>query len=304
MNETEALQIADNIAQQYQVYLGSVTLPRLLLRHTLADSHHSSAYHLLPDFKYTGRMIVDLHGQNICIEVYQSGNNVKSISQSSVIEHPLDPNENNVQTLLERLTAYGKSRNVQLLQLIDLNLLASQNAYDEKKVHETLKDRYDECASYQRSMIIYDLDSLVGVIKSGNDLNMGRSLSYTLHNQGIYTYVLARFRDRGVEYNQIDQIDSIERGAIVIIRDRFLLRRFSEDVQYPLTRQQEEELELERRKSEDPVKCIKCNDFYIENENRMGIALSPKLLLIRHFVSFQVVAFIMMVLYLITKQPI
>ena len=35
----------------------------------------------------------------------------------------LDKNETSIQSLLERLTVYGKDRNVQLIQLIDLNLL-------------------------------------------------------------------------------------------------------------------------------------------------------------------------------------
>ncbi|CAF2218099.1 unnamed protein product, partial [Rotaria magnacalcarata] len=34
-----------------------------------------------------------------------------------------------MQELLERLTVYGKSRNVQLFQLSDLNLLSAESAY-------------------------------------------------------------------------------------------------------------------------------------------------------------------------------
>lgn len=58
--------------------------------------------------------------------------------------------EQNFQDLIERLTIYGKSRNV---QLIDLNLLSSENAYDEKEKFEILKARLDKCAAYRRSMI-------------------------------------------------------------------------------------------------------------------------------------------------------
>ncbi|CAF4769380.1 unnamed protein product, partial [Rotaria sp. Silwood2] len=134
----------------------------------------------------------------------------------SILEYDLYDNETNVQTLLERLTAYGKNRNVQLLQLIDLNLLASQSAYDEKKVYETLKDRYDECAAYARSMIVYDLDALVGVNKSESDSNMGRSISSSVHNQSIYTYVLARFRDRVMEEVQQNDADNVERWAVAV----------------------------------------------------------------------------------------
>lgn len=270
IDEIKALKTADRIAQQYQIFIGNETLPCLLLRNKLADSHHPHTYHLLPHIKYSGRMIVDLHNRYIRIEVTEDEKNGDN-NQPSIIEHELHPNETNVQTLLERLTAYGKTRNVQLLQLIDLNLLASQGAYDEKKVYETLKDRYDECISYTRSMIVYDLDALSSVSKSESDSNMGRSTSYTIHNQSIYTYILARFRDRVMEDIQKDQTDHVERWAIAVIREPFLLRHFCLDVQYPRTRQEEEQSELERHKAEDLLKCVKCKNFYIENENTMGI---------------------------------
>ena len=138
---------------------------------------------------------------------------------------------------------------------------------------ETLKDRYDKCVAYTGSMIIYDLDSLVGVNKSESDSSMGRSMSSSVVNQSIYTYVRARFREAVVEKQQ-DENDGtqkkVEKWAVAVIREPFLLRQFSSDVQFTRTQQEEEELELERRKAEDLFKCVKCKDFYIENENKMG----------------------------------
>jgi len=261
----EALKIADRTAQQYQIFLGSETLPRLLLRNLMNGSNIRTNH--LSRHVYVGRIIVDLHGGSARIEVNESGGCV------AVIEHKLFPNETSVQSLLERLTVYGKDRNVQLLQLIDLNLLASQGAYDEKKVFETLKERYDECVAYSRSMIIYDLDALVGVNKSESDSSMGRSMSSSVVNQSIYTYVRARFREAVVEQQQgasDPQQQTVEKWAIAVIREPFLLRQFSSDVQFARTRHEEEELELERRKAEDLLKCVKCKDYYIENENKMG----------------------------------
>ncbi len=263
----EALKIADRTAQQYQILFGSETLPRLLLRNFLNDSR-LYIHQLTNNSDYTGRIVIDLNSGYARIERRtRRGNRI----DASIIEDELHPSETNVQSLLERLTSYGKNRNVQLLQLIDLNLLASQSAYDEKKVFETLKDRYDECVAYTRSMIVYDLDALVGVNKSESDSNMGRSISSSVVNQSIYTYVRARFRDYTIEDEQQDQsTDNIERWVVAIIREPFLLRQFCTDVQFTRTQQEKEELELERRKAEDLVKCVKCKDFYIENENKMG----------------------------------
>ncbi len=270
IDEIQALNLADTTAQNHQILIGSETLPRLLLRNLLTDSR-PRIYQLPEKYKYSGRIVVDLHNKYIRIEVLQSTINTSiNTEELSILEYALDPTETNVQTLLERLTAYGKSRNVQLLQLIDLNILAARNAHDEKQVYETLKDRYDECAAYKRSMIIYDLDALVGINKSESDTNTGRSMTYHIHNQGIYTYVLARFRDRIMEDVKNEEVDNVERWAIAVIREPFLLRQFCTDIQFSRTLREEEELEFERKKAEDLIKCVKCKDFYIENENRMG----------------------------------
>ncbi|CAF4286992.1 unnamed protein product, partial [Rotaria magnacalcarata] len=129
--------------------------------------------------------------------------------------------------LLERLSTYGKDRNVQLLQSVDLNLLASQGAYDEKKVFETLKERYDKCSSCSCSMIIYDLDSLVGVNKSESDSSMDRSMSSSVANQSVDTYVRARFQEAVVENQQHSQggesQSKIEKWAVAVIPESFLL---------------------------------------------------------------------------------
>ncbi|UJR20275.1 hypothetical protein I4U23_023406 [Adineta vaga] len=266
VNYQEALKIVDRTAQQYQIFLGSETLPRLLLRN-LTNKSNTGMNHLSRRI-YTGRIIVDLHGGSARIEIIETGGHV------SMIEHKLSPNETSVQSLFERLTIYGKDRNVQLLQLIDLYLLASQGAYDEKKVFETLKERYDECVAYARSMIIYDLDALVSVNKSESDSSMGRSFSSSVVNQSVYTYVRARFREAVVE-QQLD-INSegqqtVEKWTVAVIREPFLSRQFSSDVQFARTRREEDELEVGRRKAEDILKCVKYKDHYIENENKMEL---------------------------------
>ena len=262
----KALRIADRTAQQYQIFLGSETLPRLLMRRLMTGSKILN--NRLLRHVYTGRIIIDLPNGSARIEIIENNDRV------SVIEHKLSSHETTVQSLLERLTIYGKDRNVQLLQLVDLNLLAAQGAFDEKKVFETLKERYDECIAYDRSMIIYDLDALVGINKSESDSSMGRSMSSSIVNQSVYTYVCARFREAVVEQEKDEDNDeqqqSVEKWAVVVIQDLFLLRQFSTNVKFARTRIEEKEYELEQSKAKDLLKCVKCKDFYIENENKMG----------------------------------
>ncbi len=265
VNYKQALEIADRIAQQHQIFLGSETLPGLLLCNLMNESTVNIKH--LSRQMYTGRIVVDLHGGSARIEI------IETDGRLALVEHELSSNEINVLSLLERLTSYGKDRNVQLLQLIDHNLLASYGAYNEQKVFETLKERYDECVAYRRSMIIYDLDALVGINKSESDSSMGRSISSSIVHQSVYTYICARFREATVEQEEEDndrEKQTVEKWAIVIIQDPFLLRQFTSKMKCIPTKQEEKEFEIERRKAEDLIKCVKCTDYYIENENKMG----------------------------------
>jgi hypothetical protein len=286
MTEEETLILADRTARQYQLYLGLDTLPRLLL-HNLDDQQQlsrtttehqqplsrtttehqqnsSRQFHLPDQCQFTGKIIISLQDKCVRMETIQ-GNNKKH-----VIEYKLIETEQSLQQLLERITSYGNDRNVQLLQLIDLNLLSSKGAYEEKKIFETLKERYDECMEYKRSMIIYDLDSLIGVNKSESESSMGTSVSSAVVNQSIYIYVTSRFREAKIEASRANQKMTIERWAIAVARDPFLLKKFTADVDFMLTKKQIEEEQEEQRRATDVLICAKCRENYIETDNKMG----------------------------------
>ncbi|CAF1442979.1 unnamed protein product [Rotaria sordida] len=224
----------------------------------------SARFHLTDQYRFTGKIIISFQDRCVRMEMIQTNN------KRHVIEDKLIETEQSLQQLLERITSYGNDRNVQLLQLIDLNLLSSKGAHEEKKIFETLKERYDECMEYKRSMIIYDLDSLIGVNKSESESSMGTSVSSSVVNQSIYIYVTSRFREAKVEAPRTDQKLTIERWAIAVIRDPFLLKKFTADVDFTLTDEQLNEEKEEQRRATDILLCAKCKDHYIEIENKMG----------------------------------
>ena len=273
MQYDETLLLADKTAQQYQLFLGLDTLPRLILQNLYKRQQSSTKktetikVRLLDQYCFTGKIIISLEKNERCvrIEAIRCRND-----EVYVIEDDLNDTEQSLQQLLERITTYGNDRNVQLLQLIDLNLLSSKGAYDEKKIFETLKERYDECIAYKRSMIVYDLDSLIGVNRSESESSMGTSVSSSVVNQSIYTYVVSRFREAKLEASKANKNEVNERWAIAISRDQFLLRKFTTDVNFTLTEDQEEEQKEEKRRATVPIFCAKCRDNYLETENKMG----------------------------------
>ena len=268
INLASALRQAETSARNYQLFIsGQSTIPGLILQYSLhhqqgAKASKDTSFHLLSNIAYTGKMIISLNEHVIRIEVLDRH------GKKCAIEEKLRDNEQSIPPLLDRLTTYGKDRNVQLLQLIDLSLLNARGAHEEKKVFETLKERYDECMEYDRSMIVYDLDSLIGVNKSESDSNMGTSYSSSIVNQGVYVQIKSRFQEAQVDHLSVrDQ--QREKWAIAVVHEDFLLKKFSSDVQFPRTRQQQKEDDEEYRRSNNELKCVKCQANYVESDNKI-----------------------------------
>ena len=227
----------------------------------------SQAFHLPEKHTFTGKIVISLTERQVRIEC------VDKFNQRYITDDGFRETERNLQQLLERITAYGTDRNVQLLQLIDLNLLSSKGAYDEQKVSEILKECYDECTAYKRSMIVYDLDSLIGVNKSESDSSMGTSVSSSIINQRIYVYVTNRFQEAKIESSNPDKKARTERWAVVIVRDTFLLKKFTAEVDFTPTDDQQDKEEQDQRKSSEVIACVKCGESYVESENKLGICI-------------------------------
>ena len=263
------LQLADITARQYRILIGSETLPTLLLRTVDIAARFSD----LSDKRnsiYTGKIIMNFSDHRIDIEAIHTDPKTTEIKKV-VYQQAMIDTEINLQDLIERLTFYGKSRNVQLLQLIDLNLLSSESAYDEKDKFEVLKERLDECAAYRRSMIVYDLDSLVGINRSEGDSSMGRSTNLSLINPNIYSYIKDKFQNAHLE--RTTTTTEREKWSIMVIRDQFLLRQFCEDTRFTRSEREIEEERANNARAEEKIKCVQCNDYYIEEDNKMGVCV-------------------------------
>ncbi|CAF1449027.1 unnamed protein product [Didymodactylos carnosus] len=276
------LVLTDMTARQYRILLGAETLATILLRstnhqyHSSKDEQAQERFHDLAnqrDSIFTGKILIDMDARHVSIEAVRT-HPITHEREKIVHRHALLDTETSIQGLLERLTVYGKSRNVQLLQLIDLNLLSAESAYDEKQKFETLKERLDECAAYRRSMIVYDLDSLIGINRSEGNASTGRTTNLSLINHNIYTHIKDKFQNTYIQApsdsNDNNNIVSDEKWSVMAIREPFLLRQFCDDIQFTRSVDEIEEEEEENRRATEQIKCVQCDDFYIEQDNRMG----------------------------------
>ncbi|CAF3799761.1 unnamed protein product [Rotaria magnacalcarata] len=126
-------------------------------------------------------------------------------------------------------------------------------------------------------MIIYDLDSLVGVNKSESDSSMDRSMSSSVANQSVDTYVRARFQEAVVENQQHSLggncihhdgfiYDNSAPGLTIHLQSgvMFVIAKFECDmINYPERRE-----EFERQKNK--FKWIFCNATVITGSSQTG----------------------------------
>jgi hypothetical protein len=73
--------------------------------------------------------------------------------------------------------------------------------------------------------------------------------------------------------NNNNDVVSTEKWSVMVIRDQFLLRQFCDDVQFTRTPNEIEEKEAEMRRADERIKCVQCNDYYIEQDNKMGVCV-------------------------------
>ena len=268
---------AHETALKYYIKIGAETLPALLLR-TLNEQHPNEQWGLSNrrHSVYTGKILINLSMKKIYVEAiitHKNGEKEKVVYQDTLTEKETD-----LKQLIKRLVCYGQSRNVQLLQLVDLNLLLTECAYDEERKFEILKERVEEVSSYRRSMIVFDLDSIIGVNKSEGHAALGNSTNISLINQNINIYIQEKFRDAYCqsptesdedEFEEENQLE--EKWSVVVVRELYLYRQFCNGAhQFTRPPEEIEEEETERRLAEEKLMCVQCKDYYIEQENKMG----------------------------------
>jgi SpoVK/Ycf46/Vps4 family AAA+-type ATPase len=131
LSNNTLLELADNAAREFSCWFGIGTLPEICqLYPNIFNSQEQEEYSLsLPKKTLpTGRILVDLQ-QNKCL--------IELINEPT-LEKKLREEETSILTLLGRFINGCSSRNIDTIQIIDLNFLTKQNAFDENQIFELM----------------------------------------------------------------------------------------------------------------------------------------------------------------------
>lgn len=114
------------------------------------------------------------------------------------LEKELNQAETSLSGLLARFIHGCSTRNIDTIQTVDLNFLVKQNAFDEKQIFELLTTTFLECNEYNRSMLIFDIDSLIMLSKSDSEQSKTKSIS----NIQVYQFLREKCKTSIVEQTE------------------------------------------------------------------------------------------------------
>ena len=276
INDRRLLELADTVAREFNVWFGISTLPSICrLNPNLYDSQNggnhkenrfSLAFH---DAYPSGRILIDLHNRKCLIELEEEN--------KSTIERNLDDKETSVQSLLARLIQGCSTRNIDTIQVIDLNFLTKQNATEENQIFELLTTIFLECDEYNKSMLVFDIDSLIMLSKSDTDTSKSTSIS----NIRLYQFIREKCKTTIVERdNQQQQQTScqtdakpVEKWIVMIIKDTYLKTTLVNDIEFKKTSAEDDEEAREEEKRLDDERsrrCPKCFKDYLPKDTKFG----------------------------------
>ncbi|CAF3743002.1 unnamed protein product [Rotaria sp. Silwood1] len=148
LTDKTLLELADNAAREFSCWFGIGTLPEIcrLYPNIVSSTEQQEKYSLkLPNLSPSGRILVDLQYRKCLIELS---------SNDATLENDLNPEETSTLTLLSRFINGCSSRNIDTIQIIDMNFLTKHNAFDENQIFELLTTTF--LGNYQ--MIEFKID--------------------------------------------------------------------------------------------------------------------------------------------------
>ncbi|CAF0774751.1 unnamed protein product [Adineta steineri] len=125
------LTLADCIAREYSCWFGMETLPSIFRLYSNMNSSFDQQEHSLELREHipSGRILVNLLDQKCVIEF---------ANEEASLELDFQSQETSILTLLSRFINGCSSRNIDTIQIIDLNFLIKNNAFEENQIFELL----------------------------------------------------------------------------------------------------------------------------------------------------------------------
>ena len=268
-------EIADKVAQDFQILLGRNTIPILLqdISETEDNNNDDDDDLIDPDNNYTGKILVDLSNEE-CGYLQLEYKDQAGVHLVQVKELE---NVNLTHDVIPILLKLSIDENVDFVQMFDTSMLPNNAAFDDNTVMECVLEKIGEWQEYENSMAIFDVDSLIGVSENMSDSSMGQSNSYSITNNRLWHQVVVQTANSKLENTKQNaknswnsspmrsETFSSHKWVVVISKNKFICNQFKSLTRFPLTEDELQELEENNKKR----LCKNCELLYTNAKNNI-----------------------------------
>jgi len=212
--------------------------------------------------KYTGRILIDLSDEDQELRFELEGDEDDPLSFLHCEPLLLDQKVKRTYQVLPKLVEFASTREIDFILLMDQDFLLSSNAFDESKIKENITEKMLEFNCYQKSLLIIDVDSIVGMVSSISDSSMGESNSYNLSDAHLYNIIIHYANS----LPRIMENPEREYWVALITKNDKLAKILKGDLKWPLNARELEEKD-EQEELDKEVQCVRCKKPYKEKDN-------------------------------------
>ena len=260
LTEENLIEIAIKVAHDFQIRLGRYSIPQLI-----QNSGRNDYCKLWDEVKneniLSGRILVDLQPSTSLIGFEYHNHIIDGLLEIDLKERFEDVLY--VSQLIPIILDFCIQLQVDNIQLIDTDALVSASAFDEASIGELVNEALEEFDKFDNGLIVFDVDTLVGVSESQSGMN--DSSSFSVQNQRLWQNILHAFKRSYFNENVTKR-----KWCVFISGSNFLIKQFQNLTAFPKTQAQ---ITSEKESAESRttvLECINCQCKYLEVDNNIN----------------------------------
>ena len=250
----DIVEMCSSVSTSYQIQIGPFVVADIF-----QDRPEYIRFTKSPKFDLkncTGRIVVDLSRAEGSVQVEMKNNTVLRVPFKSA-------DFRFASNLVPTYVNFALEQQLEMIQYIDSEVLSSNAAFDEQTIQEILQEFTSEVKGYRKSLLVLDMDSLVGISSSQSFSSMGLSTSYSFSKQNLASWLFSTSKSvmqmgpRGIAH-----------WVVVVISNQFCLDSFKELARFPKSDAEERNENVKKQDETEAVTCKNCERQFLRSENK------------------------------------
>lgn len=264
----DLLEMAKTSSKQINIKFGPFFIPEIYLNLKLYEKARPRLN--IPQ-NSQGLVVVDLLNKIYNFKAF-SRSSMKENMKLKFVERKIQNKDiiSNINDIIDDIAQFADDNEIHAMQLIDLQSLINNQAFDEQKTLENINEIVIEMKEYPSSLLVFDLDSLVTVTISESSSSMGPSTSYGMNNHKFFHYIkdIANSQSFVAKYDEKKEIYNESFWIFLVSRDTYLLKNLKSVLAIGLSEEETSRNEQQKKEDDKKLKCIRCQKQFLKRDNK------------------------------------